>query len=95
MKFLLRADEISDTRRNEFILLSDLMAASSLVDAIANKAAPETTQRSVLGPFHRENSPFLAIGGDLIRHNEGDRVVIQGHVRSVNGEPIAGALLNM
>jgi protocatechuate 3,4-dioxygenase beta subunit len=95
MNFLLRTGAISDERRNEFILLSDLIGVSSLVDMIASKAAPGSSERSVLGPFYRENAPVLEIGGDLIKDNEGDRVVFQGHVRSTTGEPIAGALLDM
>jgi len=95
MNFLLRTGKISDEQRNEFILLSDLIGVSSLVDIIASKAAPGSSEQSVLGPFYRENAPFLEVGGDLIKDNEGDRVVFQGYVRSTAGDPIAGALLDV
>ncbi len=95
MNFLLRTGQISDERRNEFVLLSDLFGISSLVDIIASNAAPDASERSVLGPFYRENAPFLEVGGDLIKDNDGDRVVFQGYVRSTSGEPIAGALLDV
>lgn len=94
MNFLLRTGEISDDKRNEFVLLSDLFGVSSLVDMIATNATPGASERSVLGPFYRENSPFLEIGGDLIKDNDGDRVVFQGYVRSTDGSPIEGALVD-
>lgn len=95
MNFLLRTGAISDDKRNEFVLLSDLIGVSSLVDMIASKAEPEASERSVLGPFYIENSPFLDIGGDLVKDNEGDRVVFQGQVRSTTGEPIEGAVVDV
>ena len=95
MNFLQRAGAISDDRRREFILLSDLMGISSLVDVIASRAIPDASERSVLGPFYRENSPFLEISGDLIKDNKGDRVVFQGIVRSTTGQPISGALVDV
>ena len=70
------------------------MGISSLVDVIACKAVPGASECSVLGPFYRENIPFLDFGGDLIRDNHGDRVVFQGAVRSTTGKPISGALVD-
>lgn len=95
MNFLLRTGNISSEKRNEFVLLSDLFGVSSLVDMIASKAEPDASERSVLGPFYIENSPFLEVGGDLIKDNEGDRVVFQGQVRSTTGEPIKGAVVDV
>lgn len=94
MGFLMKTADISDDKRNEFILLSDLFGLSSLVDMIASNAAPETSERSVLGPFYRPNAPFLEIGGDLIRENEGERIIFQGHVRDTDGNPIKDALID-
>jgi len=93
MNFLLRAGEISDAQRNEFILLSDLTGLSTLVDMLGSANAPSASERSVLGPFYVPNAPMLAVGGDLIKDNDGDRVVALGQVRATTGEAIPGALL--
>ena len=94
MNFLLRAGEISSSNRNEFVLLSDLLGVSALVDLVAGKSDAGGSERSMLGPFYRENAPFIEVGGDLVRDNKGDRVVFQGQVRSTTGEPISGAVLD-
>jgi len=91
--FLYRTGAASNEQRNEFILMSDLLGLSTLVDMIASANAPDASERSVLGPFYIPNAPMLPVGGDLILDNEGDRVVALGRVTSTAGEPIAGALL--
>ncbi len=91
--FLTRAGEITDKERNEFVLLSDVLGLSSLVDMINS---PEgATESSVLGPFHILGAPELAIGGDLIGDNPGEPVVVYGDVRSADGKPIEGARLEI
>ena len=93
MNFLLATGNISDEQRNEFILMSDLIGLTSLVDLLASSNAPDASERSVLGPFYVPGAPMLDVGGDLIQDNEGDRVVALGRVLSTAGEPIPGALL--
>jgi hydroxyquinol 1,2-dioxygenase len=91
--FLTRSGEMTDKERNEFVLLSDVMGLSSLVDMINS---PEgATESSVLGPFHIQGSPELAVGGDLIGDNVGDQVVVYGDVKSAGGTPIAGARIEI
>jgi protocatechuate 3,4-dioxygenase beta subunit len=90
--FLYAAGKISDERRNEFILLSDVLGLSSLVDLINNPAG--ATESSELGPFHSEGSPLLPVGADLIRDNPGDRVLVRGRVLDTAGKPLPGALLD-
>jgi hydroxyquinol 1,2-dioxygenase len=91
--FLYRTGKASNEQRNEFILMSDLLGLSTLVDMIASNSAPEASERSVLGPFYIPDAPMLPTGGDLILDNEGDRIVTLGRVTSTSGEPVAGALL--
>ena len=95
MGFLLRAANICDDKRNEFIILSDLLGVSSLVDLIKSGKAIDASEQSVLGPFYVAGAPFLESGGDLIKHNEGDRIVVSGRVVSTAREPIQGALLDI
>lgn len=65
IRILERAGEISDAERHEFVLLSDVLGLSSLVDLINSR--PEGTSSSVLGPFHISGAPPLAVGADMRR----------------------------
>lgn len=93
LEFLEWAGKITDPERNEFVLLSDVLGLSSLVDMLHSE--PGATSSSVLGPFHVSNAPPLAIGGDMKRHFEGDVVLVEGHVRDMEGNPIAGAEIDI
>jgi len=93
ISFLERTGDISDAERHEFVLLSDVLGLSSLVDMINSR--PEGTSSSVLGPFHISGSPELAIGGDLKADFPGQVLLAQGVVKNVKGEPIEGATLDI
>jgi hydroxyquinol 1,2-dioxygenase len=88
---LTRAMKFTDDKRNEYILLSDLLGVSSLVDMVnANKSG---TPSSVLGPFHIENAPELPNGGDLWRGQVGEPLVVSGRVTDEAGTPLKGTVL--
>ena len=93
IKFLERAGEISDAERHEFVLLSDVLGLSSLVDMINTR--PGGTSSSVLGPFHISGAPPLAIGGDLKQDFDGEVLVAEGVVQDTDGTPIAGATVDI
>jgi hydroxyquinol 1,2-dioxygenase len=93
ISFLERAGEISNNERHEFVLLSDVLGLSSLVDMINTR--PEGTSSSVLGPFHISGSPPLEIGGDMKGEFEGPVLVAQGIIKNVEGEAIEGASLDI
>ncbi len=95
MGFLLRAANISSDKRNEFIILSDLLGVSSLVDLIKSGGTGEASEQSLLGPFYVPDMPLLEPGGDLIKDNEGERIVVSGQVTSTADQPIGGALLDI
>jgi hydroxyquinol 1,2-dioxygenase len=89
LEFLRFTGEMTDDERNEFVLLSDVLGLSSLVDMVHS---PEgVTPSSVLGPFHILGAPDLAVGGDLKRDNEGATIIVEGKVTDPDGNPIAGA----
>lgn len=90
---LTRAGEITTKERNEFVLLSDVMGLSSLVDMI--NSAPGATTSSVLGPFHVVGAPDLPFGGDLRGDNSGETLIVSGIVRDTHGNPIKGAVLDI
>ena len=93
LEFLEWAGKITTPERNEFVLLSDVLGMSSLVDMM--HSTPESTSSSVLGPFHVSNPPPLEIGGDMKRDFEGEVVVVEGRVKDMSGNPIAGAELDI
>ena len=89
LEFLQWAGRITTPERNEFVLLSDVLGLSSLIDMIhTTKGA---TSSSVLGPFHVSNPPPLAMGGDMKRDFGGPVLLVEGQVRSQEGTPVAGA----
>lgn len=90
--FLYRAGRISDEARNEFILTSDVLGLSSLVDLLQSGAGG--TERSALGPFHAEGSPLIEVGGDIKRDNDGEVMLVRGHITDADGRPVAGAQLD-
>jgi len=91
--FLEQAGEISNAERHEFVLLSDVLGLSSLVDMINSR--PDGTSSSVLGPFHISGAPPLEIGGDMKGHFEGEVVLVEGIVRDSAGTPISGATVDI
>lgn len=93
LELLFEAGKISSPERNEFVLFSDVLGISSLVDMI--HSSDEVTPSSVLGPFHVLGAPELAVGGDMWEGNEGDAVVVSGKVLSDVGSPIEGAVLEI
>ena len=93
ISFLEKAGEISDKERHEFVLLSDVMGLSSLVDMLHN--TPEGTSSSVLGPFHISGSPPLAVGGDMRKDFDAPVLLVDGYVKDTDGNPISGATLDI
>jgi len=88
---LTRAMKFTDDKRNEYILFSDLLGVSSLVDMV--NAATTGTPSSVLGPFHIEGAPELANGGDLWKGQVGEPLVVSGRIVDADGKPAAGTEL--
>jgi protocatechuate 3,4-dioxygenase beta subunit len=93
LELLYEAGKISTPQRNEFILFSDLLGLSSLVDLV--NSPDGATPSSVLGPFHVTGAPSVPVGADLIGDDEGQVVVFGGRVLDENGEPIEGAELEI
>ncbi len=93
--FLTRTGQMCDDKRQEFILLSDTLGVSMLVDAITNRKEPGSTESSVLGPFYRENAPMFDNGSDISGPVAGEAALIRGRVLSADGAPIEGAVLDV
>ncbi len=89
IEFLERAGQISDKERHEFVLLSDVLGLSSLVDML--HSSPGGTSSSVLGPFHISGAPAIPIGADLRGKFTEQVVLAEGVVKDTDGNPIEGA----
>jgi len=96
IRFLTETGKMCDENRQEFILLSDTLGISMLVDAVNNRRRAGGTESSVLGPFYVEGAPFRERGTDLAAGDSGsDAATFRGRVLTPEGKPIAGALLDV
>jgi catechol 1,2-dioxygenase len=92
IQFLTATGKICDDVRQEFILLSDTLGVSTLVEFVTHGGSHGTTENTVLGPFFVPGSPLRAFGETmLVEPDSGDRVVIRGQVTNTAGTPIVGA----
>jgi protocatechuate 3,4-dioxygenase beta subunit len=94
IQFLTQTGQICDGERQEYILLSDTLGVSMLVDAINHRKPAGATESSVLGPFYVEGAPERHSGADLAP-GEGPGVQVSGSVRGVDGQPLGNAVLDI
>lgn len=93
LDILRQAGQITTPQRDEFVLLSDVLGLSSLVDMI--NSSDQATSSSVLGPFHISNPPAYPMGSDLRKQYSGELVLVEGKVVNDKDEPLAGATLDI
>ena len=96
--FLIRAGQMSDDRRNEMLLLADVVGLESLADQITHHldGSSDTTASAILGPFWRAEAPILSNGASIVQGNtEGATVLMSGRVASRDGTPIAAAVVDV
>jgi hydroxyquinol 1,2-dioxygenase len=95
IEWLTRTGKLSTDKRQEFILASDVVGVSMLVDCINHRRSGGATPSTVTGPFHVHDSPDLADGADIAKGAPGELCYIAGSVRSLDGRAIAGATLDI
>jgi hydroxyquinol 1,2-dioxygenase len=95
IEFLTAAGHITDDKRQEFILLSDVLGLSMQTITINHAVAGEVTESTVLGPFFVGGSPEIANGGDIAAGASGEPCWVEGTVRDEGGNPVPGALLEV
>ena len=93
--FLTRTGHITDDRRQEFILLSDVLGLSMLTVAINAPASAGATESTVVGPFFTDESPEVPLGGDITGEAKGRPCYVSGTVRGTGGEPVPGARIEV
>lgn len=93
--FLTKVGKICSDERQEFILLSDTLGLSMLVDAINNRRPSGATENTVLGPFHVANAPVRQMGDVITLDGKGETCLFEGMVTDLDGNPVAGATIDV
>lgn len=93
--FLTAAGHITDDRRQEFILLSDVLGASMQTINVNNEAYQDATEATVFGPFFLENAPEIPQGGDISAGAVGQPCWVEGTVSDTDGNPVPGARIEV
>ncbi len=93
--FLTRTGQMSNEVRQEFILLSDVLGVSMLVETINHRTGGTSTESTVLGPFHMVESPVRELGDDIALDGKGTPCLVSGQVTGPDGEPLAGASVDV
>ncbi|KAF8462638.1 aromatic compound dioxygenase [Russula ochroleuca] len=93
IKFLTRTGQTCTPLRQEFILLSDVLGVSALVDALNNPSNGIATESSVLGPFFTEDAPDVPLGESIASEGKGEYMYVEGRVVTSSGDPIPDAVI--
>ncbi|MFE7277613.1 intradiol ring-cleavage dioxygenase [Streptomyces sp. NPDC057623] len=93
--FLTATGQTCTDTRQEFILLSDVLGLSMLVESINDRHGPGATESTVLGPFHMTESPVRELGANIDLVGDGEPCVVSGRVLSRDGGPLPGAVVDV
>ncbi|GAA3687054.1 dioxygenase [Arthrobacter ginkgonis] len=93
--FLTAAGHLTDDKRQEFILLSDVLGASMMTVAVNNEAHADATEATVFGPFFAEDAPEIPIGGDIAGSATGQPCWVEGTVTDIDGRPVPNARIEV
>jgi hydroxyquinol 1,2-dioxygenase len=93
--WITRTGKMSDNKRQEVILFSDVMGISMLVDAINNRLDTGATPTTVEGPFHVADAPEMANGANMAKDAPGIPTFVTGTVRDLDGKPVTNAVLDL
>ncbi len=95
IQFLTEVGHKCDALRQEFILLSDTLGVSGLVDAINHRQPEGATESSILGPFYRDGAPMLSPPAKIYSGEVGDTLFFSGRVTAPDGAPLARAMVDV
>lgn len=93
--FLTQTGQICSGERQEFILLSDVLGLSMLVDAVNNRRPEGATENTVFGPFHVADAPIREMGANISLDGKGESCLFEGRVLDLDGIPIKGACVDV
>jgi hydroxyquinol 1,2-dioxygenase len=94
IKFLTDTGQMCNDWRQEYILLSDTLGVTMLVDAINHSHGDGATENTILGPFYVQNPPHRENGANICLDGKGEPLTVQGRVLDTDGRPIAGATVD-
>jgi protocatechuate 3,4-dioxygenase beta subunit len=95
MEVLARAAATTNAERNEFILMSDLLGVSALVDLMEGHQDKKATITTLMGPFYVPGTPVMGNGADFSTGNDGERIVVYGQIRGTDDAPLCGAQIEI
>jgi catechol 1,2-dioxygenase len=95
IKFLTDTGHMCTDWRQEFILLSDTLGVSMLVDAINHRRPSGATENTILGPFYVADAPRYPHGANICLDGKGELLVVKGRVLDTQGKPIEGVVLDI
>lgn len=95
IKFLTEVGHITDDKRQEFILLSDTLGLSMLVNALNNRKPQGCTESTVFGPFFVDNAPEYRNGDDVANGAKGEPCFVTGRIVGTEGEPVPNARIEV
>lgn len=95
IEFLTQTGQMCDENRQEFILLSDVLGLSMLIDAINNREFASATESTVMGPFYVKGAPELPMGANISLDGKGESCLFDGKVIDLDGNRIEGARLDV
>lgn len=93
--FLTRTGQACNDWRQEYILLSDVLGVSMLVDAINNRKPKGASESTVLGPFHVADAPRLEMGANISLDGKGAPMFVHGRITDTYGNPIEGVTIDV
>jgi len=95
IEFLTATGQSCNDVRQEFILLSDVLGVSMLVETINHRALDDATEQTVLGPFHMVESPDRGLGANIALDGGGEQCLVTGRVTGQDGTPVADATVDV
>ncbi len=95
IQFLTKTGHMCNDWRQEFILLSDVLGVSMLVDAISARRPTGASENTVLGPFHVADAPEYEMGTNICLDQKGEDMVVRGRILDTEGNPVAGARIDV
>ena len=95
IEFLTAVGHMCNDWRQEYILLSDVLGVSMLVDAINHRRPSGATENTILGPFYVPQAPRYPHGTNICLDGKGEPMIVRGRVLDIDGNPVAGALVDV